>query len=99
LTLRRSNPKRDANEPEIKAALERGGAKVWPISGSGKPDLLCLWCGVFFFVECKMPDGKLTTYQETFLAEVAQAGGGPVYVAYGAADIPDILTQVQNLCG
>lgn len=61
--------KRDANEPEIVAALEQAGVKVYRISGSGLPDLLCEHRGRWLPLEVKSERGKLTTAQAVaFLA-------------------------------
>ena len=65
--------KRDANEPEIVAALERIGVQVFLVSGDGIPDLntydarrRAIWRGVrhmWLPVEVKRPRGKLTPSQ------------------------------------
>ena len=56
--------KRDANEPEIIAALEFAGATVDqnPIGG-GKPDLDCGYKKANYKLEVKMPNGKLNKKQ------------------------------------
>jgi hypothetical protein len=48
---------RDANEPEIVAALERVGASVTRLNGRGIPDLLVGFCGKTFLLEVKLPVG------------------------------------------
>jgi hypothetical protein len=61
---------RDANEPEIIAALEAIGAKVVPLEPSepGLPDLLIGWRNQTFLQEVKNPEGRnrLDPAQVTF---------------------------------
>lgn len=57
MSLRRHNPKRDANEPEIVRALEQCGFAVEPISQRGVPDLLVSRRGHWWTVETKRPPG------------------------------------------
>ena len=56
--------KRDENEAYIRLALERHGAKTWPISGEGLPDLLVLFRGRYYAMEVKGKHGKRTPAQE-----------------------------------
>lgn len=65
--------KRDANEPEIVAALEMAGWTVIKVSDSGFPDLLCARKGVLKLLEVKMPDGELTPAQEKTFARIQRA--------------------------
>ncbi len=59
----RQRAKRDANESEVVAALERVGAVVYRISASGLPDLLCCFRGRWTPMEVKSGKGKLTEAQ------------------------------------
>lgn len=58
--------KRDANEAEIRAALQKVGVRTWPIAGKGLPDLLCYLVsnGRFFVVEVKTARGTTTKRQQ-----------------------------------
>lgn len=69
--IHRRNAKRDKNEPEIKEALERVGARVYPVSGEGLPDTTVLYRGVVYLIEIKTSKGKLTPAQERFFEENA----------------------------
>lgn len=64
MTLRRWNPKRDANEPAIVDALEAIGVTVHRLSHPGLPDLLC-WHRRegFRLLEVKAEKGTLTEAQ------------------------------------
>ncbi len=55
--------KRDVNEPEIVAALERVGAVVFRVSGAGLPDLLVSFRGRWTPIEVKSGKNKLTEAQ------------------------------------
>ncbi|HMJ81944.1 MAG TPA: hypothetical protein VK504_02185 [Vicinamibacterales bacterium] len=55
--------RRDANEGEIVAALERVGARVTRISGTGAPDLLVRRAGQLFAFEVKTAKGLRTAAQ------------------------------------
>jgi len=66
VSLRRVNPKRDATEPAIVAALEACGFQVERISGSGVPDLLLSRAGRWYVAEAKSRLGRLTKDQEGF---------------------------------
>lgn len=57
--------KRDANEPEIVAALEAAGCGVWRINQGGIPDLLVVRAGVIYLLEVKNEfTGRLTAAQK-----------------------------------
>lgn len=65
MTVHRFAAKRDANEPEIRAALHQIGVLTFRHSAKGEPDLIT-WSrregwGV---LEVKMPGKKLTPEQE-----------------------------------
>ena len=64
--MRRGGQKkrRDANEPEIIAALKALGARVYQVSGSGLPDLIVQYQGREFCLEVKTAKGKRTDAQE-----------------------------------
>ena len=53
-----SRDRRDANEPQIRAALHAVGARTWPISGKDLPDLLVWFGGREFVMEIKSDRGK-----------------------------------------
>lgn len=55
--------KRDASEAKIVEALQKVGARVWRIGGTGNPDLLVLFRGVYFVYEVKTGKGKKTANQ------------------------------------
>ena len=66
MSLLRHNPKRDANEPEIVAALEAIGCDVHRLN---KPvDLVVGYRGRTVLLEVKMPGGTLTSDQEKFFS-------------------------------
>lgn len=56
--------KRDTSEGPIKAALEAVGARVWQIGGTGNPDLLVEWRGIWTPLEAKSKGGTLTRNQQ-----------------------------------
>lgn len=64
--LNRHNAQRDANEPEIVAALKAKGAIVWRINGKGVPDLLVGYKSVTILAEVKTAKGKFKPAQEVF---------------------------------
>ena len=66
MSLLRYNAKRDRNELEIIAALEKLGVWVMPISAAGLPDLLCAWKGRLTWIEVKSKTGRLTKGQRQF---------------------------------
>lgn len=55
--------KRDANEPEIIAALQDIGVTVVQLAGNGVPDLLCHSRGIWSVMEIKSDKGKLKPAQ------------------------------------
>ena len=64
MSLKRHKVSRDANEPEIVAALKAIGASVERID---KPvDLIVGYRRRTLLMEVKVPNGKLTSDQETF---------------------------------
>jgi hypothetical protein len=75
VTLKRYAAKRDTNEREIVATLERCGCQVQPLSLSGMPDLLIAFRHRLYLVEIKTPHGKLTNAQQR-----KQLQGWPVVV-------------------
>ena len=88
MSLHRRNPRRDANEAEIMAALQAIGVKVWPISGEGIPDLLCLRGGRFYLLECKTRSGRVTDAQARFFEAV---GDAPAYIVKSAEEALEAL--------
>jgi Holliday junction resolvase len=63
MSIHRRAAKRDANEPEIIAALRAVGASVDSISGKDVPDLIVGFRGVNYLIEVKYLSGKLTKGQ------------------------------------
>ncbi len=55
--------KRDSAEDPIVAALEAVGASVWKIGGTGNPDLLVRYRGIWIPAEVKTGNGALTKNQ------------------------------------
>ena len=78
MSLRRVNPKRDRNEPAIVKALNDCGAITYRLSGTGLPDLLVGWRGVWLLLEVKAPKGRMEPDQVIFHA-TAKALGLPCY--------------------
>ena len=90
MSLHRRAAKRDANEGEIIRALQSAGAKVWPISGEGIPDLLVAYDGRFLLMEVKTRSGRLTSAQVAFCGQVESY---PVHIVKTAQE------ALQALCG
>ena len=84
----RRNPKRDANEADIIAALREAGHKVWPISGEGIPDLLVLAGNKWLLLEVKRTGaaGRLTDAQIRFFGASQSAPRGVVRTAQEALE-------------
>ncbi len=55
--------KRDTAEDPIVAALEAVGASVWKLGGTGNPDLLVRYRGIWTPAEVKTGKGALTKNQ------------------------------------
>jgi hypothetical protein len=55
--------KRDTAEKGIVDALEAAGARVWKLGGTGNPDLLVLFQGVYVPLEVKTGKGLRTANQ------------------------------------
>jgi Holliday junction resolvase len=83
MALHRRAARRDANEAEIVEALRAAGAKVWPISGPGIPDLLVAYQGRFLLLEVKTRAGKPTRAQIQFASEVEDC---PVFIVRTPAE-------------
>lgn len=100
MSLHRVNPKRDANEPEIRARFAHHGWQTEQLSGAGMPDLLAVvWSTrdsqvnpwrLMVLVDVKERKGKPTPAQEKKWAELA-AKGIPVYVARTEVDVDAIV--------
>lgn len=61
--------RRDANEPEIRAAITAVGGRSWQVSGLGLPDLIVEYPAYsrrFFLGEVKTATGKETPHQGAF---------------------------------
>jgi hypothetical protein len=92
VSLWRKDARRDSNEPEIVAALELVGARVWRIS---QPfDLVVGWGGRLFMLEVKTATGKLKTEQ---LREMdrCHADGLPVAVVRTVSDALQAIGAVR----
>lgn len=88
-SIPRRNAKRDANEPEIVAALVATGCKVWPLSDEGIPDLLVLSPGnKWLLLEVKRTGaaGRLTDAQIRFFNATDTAPRGVVRTAQEALE-------------
>jgi Holliday junction resolvase len=86
--LHRYNPKRDKNELEIIAALEKVGASVRRVSGEDLPDLWVGYNGRDYHIEVKTRRGRLTNGQ----AELIRTWrGGQIKVAWSIEDALRIL--------
>lgn len=87
MSRHRRNPRRDANEPDIAAALRAAGATVHLINETGVPDLLIGSRGKLYLIEVKSPTGQMTTAQEEFFAKWS----GPQMVVQSRAEALAIL--------
>ncbi len=67
MSIRRFNARRDANEPEIVAALQAAGASV--LRTDFPLDLLIGFRGRSIVAEVKMPGAKLNENQKRFFAQ------------------------------
>ena len=94
MSLRRVNPKRDGNEPEIIHALQAHGVTVIPLSGRALPDLLCSVHGLLFLVEVKTRHGKLTVDQAKFWKDHVNNQHVPAHICRSVEEIPPILQSV-----
>ena len=98
MTIKRWNPKRDANEPDLVVLARALGAAVWLLD---QPcDWLLLFCGQFHAVEIKDPakrghKGEFTTAQLKFRREV-QDKGGQVHVWRTSNDVVDSLNALRS---
>lgn len=93
--------RRDANEPEVVAALKAAGALVWRIEQRGVFDLLVGFRERWYMIEVKTEHGELEDGQAVF-ALLADAARLPAWVvrtpqealyAIGAAGPPEGVTQ------
>jgi len=60
---RAAGGKRDASEPAILDALHAVGAETWQLSGTGNPDVLVRFRGVYTPLEVKTGKGRRTANQ------------------------------------
>lgn len=58
--------RRDANEPDVIAAVREAGGECWQVSGTGLPDLIVRFRGRFYCGEVKTATGKLKKTQGAF---------------------------------
>lgn len=88
MSLNRYAAKRDANEPEIVAALRKAGVVVWQLD---RPfDLLCGHGGRLVGLEVKDGKNKLTDQQQTDLS-ICRRDGLPVYVVRSAEEAIEMV--------
>jgi hypothetical protein len=66
MSLHRWNAKRDATEPAIVAALQQAGAKVIRLDVF---DLLILYHGRLFMLDCKVGKGRTTSAQDALIKD------------------------------
>ena len=87
MSLKRHNPKRDANEPEIVKALEAIGCDVHRLD---KPvDLVVGYRGRTVLLEVKTKGGKLTDDQKTFF----ELFRGEAYVVRTVERAIEVMTR------
>lgn len=71
MSLRRVNPRRDANEADIVLALRRLGCRVLRLSGAGVPDLAVYWPAKGWLLgEVKTATGRLRPTQADWGHEI-----------------------------
>lgn len=68
MSHKRHNPKRDANEPEIRDALRAVGADVELVNHENTPDLRVWYRGELYWLEVKTKTGKLSDGQKAWIA-------------------------------
>jgi len=78
--------KRDTAEAAIVAALHQVGAQFMRISAPGAPDLLVLFRGRVWLLECKSPSGRATIAQEAM-----KVAGWPVIVVRSPLDAVEAI--------
>ena len=81
--------RRDATEPAIVDALLACKARVYRIGGTGLPDLLVRYGGIWTPIEVKRPGGKLTAAQ-------VESGAG---VDWPIVDSVDAALRVVGILG
>ena len=87
--LNRYDPKRDGNEPAIRAVLRKAHVQTWQLSGEGIPDLLCLVGHHLFLMEVKAAKSAPLTEPQKLFRDImihANAGYYVVWDADGALD-------------
>jgi len=84
------NPKRDTNEPAIRAVLHQAKTQTWQLSDEGVPDLLCLTGHVLWLMEVKAAKGILTPAQMKFRDSMIAANAG-YYVVTSPDEAMDAL--------
>ena len=84
------------------AALRDVGARVFQISGTGLPDLLCFHGRQCFLVEVKNrkkgdagPASYLSEPQKIFHRE-AKANGWPVFLVFGPDEVLEVINIVRK---
>lgn len=85
-------------ENEIKEYIKSCGGLCYKIHGgdlyqeTGIPDLLCCWCGLFFGIEVKDPQGKPSAIQLAQGARIKNAGGH-FLIAKSLQDVVDYVKK------
>lgn len=83
MAIHRHAAKRDANEPDIIAALRAAGASVQQVSGRDVLDLIVGYRGVTYLIEVKSPGKKATLGQRE---TIDNWRGGPAGVVWSVDD-------------
>jgi hypothetical protein len=86
--------KRDLVEPDIVAALEAYGVRVWRLGGQGNPDLLCLYRARYTPLEVKTGTNKPNANQQTIPWAVVRSVEEAL-AAVRSPEIPRVL-NVRN---
>ena len=94
MTNLRHNPKRDANEPEIVAALEQLGASVERLNGKDIPDLLIGFRYRNFLAEVKSDHGTLSPGQ----IDWHSSWRGQVVTLRSAEDATSWFQSITRIC-
>lgn len=78
--------RRDDAEEAIVDALRSTGAVVRHLAGLDLPDLLCLFRGKVFMLECKTGKAKLRRGQELFRLVALHTAGVTIHVVHDATE-------------
>ncbi len=83
MSVHRWNARRDANEPEIRKALTKIGAKYLKLNAF---DLLVLYQGQLFMLEVKIPRGEVQPSQQELLDD-----GWPLKLVSNVAETLEVV--------